>query len=320
MSFDALCWRGGRLHILDQRRLPAEEVWIEASTWQEVAAAISDMALRGAPLIGIAAAYGMALAQQNSDDLGDARSGLGATRPTAVNLLAAVERVAQADDMLAEARAIEEDERRNNDAIAAAGADLIADRTSVVTICNTGSLATAGVGTALGIVRRAFQLGRIERVFACETRPRLQGLRLTAWELQQDGIPFQVIPDGAVASLLARREVGFAIAGADRIAANGDTANKIGTLNLATISDAFQVPFVIAAPTTTIDLRSPTGEDIPIEERAAAEITTIEGVRVAPAGCPVWNPAFDVTPADLISAIVTENGVHRPPYAFEEKA
>lgn len=320
MSFDALCWRGGRLHILDQRRLPAEEVWIEASTWQEVAAAISDMALRGAPLIGIAAAYAMALAQQNGDDLATARSGLGATRPTAVNLFAALDRVAQADDMLAEAMKVEQDERSNNDAIAAAGASLITDRTSVVTICNTGSLATAGVGTALGVIRRAFQLGKIDRVFACETRPRLQGLRLTAWELQRDGIPFQVISDGAVASLLARHNVGFAIAGADRIAANGDTANKIGTLNLAMISDAFHVPFVIAAPTTTIDPRSPTGADITIEERAAEEITTIEGVRVAPEGCPVWNPAFDVTPADLIYAIVTENGVHRPPYAFEDQA
>lgn len=319
MSFDALCWRNGCLHILDQRRLPAEEVWIEASTWQDVAVAISDMALRGAPLIGIAAAYAMALAQQNGDDLDGARKGLSATRPTAINLFAALERVAQADDMLAEAREIETDERRNNDLIAAAGADLITDRTSVVTICNTGSLATAGVGTALGITRRAFQLGKIERVFACETRPRLQGLRLTAWELQQDRIPFQVIPDGAVASLLARGEVGFAIAGADRIAANGDTANKIGTLNLAMVCDAFQVPFVIAAPTTTIDLRSPTGADIPIEERGAEEITSIEGVRVAPEGCPVWNPAFDITPSDLISAIVTENGVHRPTYAFEDQ-
>ncbi len=319
MSFDALCWRSGRLHILDQRRLPAEEVWIEASTWQDVAVAISDMALRGAPLIGIAAAYGMALAQQSGDGLGIASKGLGATRPTAVNLFAALERVSQANDMLAEARAIEEDERSNNDAIAAAGASLITDRTSVVTICNTGSLATAGVGTALGIIRRAFQLGKIERIFACETRPRLQGLRLTAWELQQDGIPFQVIPDGAVAPLLAGGEVGFAIAGADRIAANGDTANKIGTLNLATIGDAFQVPLVIAAPTTTIDTRSSTGADITIEERAAEEITTIDGVRVAPEGCPVWNPAFDITPSDLISAIVTENGVHRPPYAFEDQ-
>lgn len=316
MSVDALRWRDGRLQILDQRRLPTEEVWITVSTWQEVATAISEMALRGAPLIGIAAAYAMALAQQSGDDLDTAARGLAATRPTAVNLFAALKRVCQADDMLAEAIAIEHDERRHNDAIAQAGASLIEERTSVITICNTGSLATAGVGTALGVIRLAHQQGKIAEVFACETRPRLQGLRLTAWELQQDGIPFRVIPDGAVASLLSKADVGLAIAGADRIVANGDTANKIGTHNLALTCKAFNVPFVIAAPSTTIDRETATGADIPIEERNAQEITEIERVQTAPTDCPVWNPAFDVTPADLISAIVTEDGVQRPPFDF----
>ncbi|MDQ2987379.1 MAG: S-methyl-5-thioribose-1-phosphate isomerase [Armatimonadota bacterium] len=316
MSIDALVWQDGRLLILDQRLLPLREEWIEAKTWRDVAIAIADMALRGAPLIGIAAAYGMALAQQAGDDLEAAMNGLSATRPTAVNLFNALERVSKADDMLAEAQAIELDERNYNDAIAEAGAQIVHERTAVVTICNTGSLATAGAGTALGIIRRAYALGKITEVFACETRPRLQGLRLTAWELLKDNIPFKIIPDGAAAALLARGEVGMAITGADRIAANGDTANKIGTYGLALICDANAVPFVVAAPTTTIDPHTTTGDNIPIEERAADEITVIEGVRVGPKDCPVWNPAFDVTPSDLIAAIVTEKGVHHPPYGF----
>jgi methylthioribose-1-phosphate isomerase len=317
MSVDALRWRDGHLLILDQRRLPREEVWVEARTWQEVAAAISDMALRGAPLIGIAAAYGMALAQQNGDDLDEAMRGLAATRPTAVNLFIALDRVSRASDMPAEAIAIEREERRHNDSIAEAGADLIEGRTSVITICNTGSLATAGVGTALGVIRLAHRQGKLVEVFACESRPRLQGLRLTAWELLRDVIPFRIIPDGAVAALLAKGGIGFAIAGADRIAANGDTANKIGTHNLALICKAFDVPFLVAAPSTTIDRKTATGAGIPIEERAADEVTQIESVSIAPDNCSVWNPAFDVTPAELITAIVTETGVHRPPYDFE---
>lgn len=316
MSVDALRWEAGRLLILDQRKLPIEEVWLSASTWQDVAAAISDMALRGAPLIGIAAAYGMALAQQSGDDLDEARAGLAATRPTAVNLFAALNRVSAAEDMLAEARLLEDEERQNNEAIANFGAALIEPRTSVVTICNTGSLATAGLGTALGVIRRAYEQGKIEEVFACETRPRLQGLRLTAWELLRDNIPFRVIPDGAMAALLSNGKVGFAVAGADRIAANGDTANKIGTHTLAIVCRAHGVPFAIAAPSTTLDPQTATGRDIPIEERDAGEITTVAGVAVGPSSCPVWNPAFDVTPAGLIDAIVTEAGVHRPPYHF----
>ena len=320
MSVDALRWVDGSLHILDQRLLPHKEAWIVATSWQEVARAISDMALRGAPLIGIAAAYGLALAQAEGADLVAAREGLASTRPTAVNLFYALERASAAEDILAEAQAIEADERRSNEAIAIAGAALISAQTKAITICNTGSLATAGVGTALGILREAHRQGKIDEVFACETRPRLQGLRLTAWELQQDGIDFRVIPDGAVAALLSKGEVGFAVAGADRIAANGDTANKIGTYSLALACLHFGVPFVIAAPTSTIDSATANGSAIPIEERSATEITEIDGVSVGSPEYPVWNPAFDVTPAELISAIVTEKGVHRPPYVFGDRS
>lgn len=315
MSIEALRWRDGRLHILDQRKLPCEEVWIEAQSWQEVADAITSMAVRGAPLIGIAAAYGLALAQQSSE-VNEAKAGLAATRPTAVNLFHCLDRTARAADMLGEARLIEAEERAANDAIANHGADLIAERAKAITICNTGSLATAGVGTALGILRKAYEHGKIEEVFACETRPRLQGLRLTAWELQKDGIPFRVIPDSAAASLMRGGDIGFAVSGADRIAANGDTANKIGTYSLAISCKEHGVPFFVAAPTSTIDPATATGQDIPIEERDGSEVTEVEGARLAPQGCPVWNPAFDVTPARLISAIVTERGAHRPPYGF----
>ena len=316
MPVQALRWQGDSLHILDQRLLPHKESWIVATTWQQVAEAITEMAVRGAPLIGIAAAYGMALAQRSNQDMGQAKAGLAATRPTAVNLVHALERVVQAEDILAEAQKLEQEERQNNDQIAEAGASLIQSKTSAITICNTGSLATPGVGTALGVLRKAHELGKIETIYALETRPRLQGLRLTAWELQQDGIPFKVIPDGAAPFLLSKGEVGFAVAGADRIAANGDTANKIGTYALALACQEHNVPFAIAAPTTTIDHKTTTGADIPIEERANEEITEIEGIRIAPENCQTWNPAFDVTPAKLISAIITEKGVHRPPYNF----
>jgi methylthioribose-1-phosphate isomerase len=316
MPVEALRWQGDSLHILDQRLLPHKESWIVATTWQQVAEAITEMAVRGAPLIGIAAAYGMALAQRAKQDLSQARAGLAATRPTAVNLFHALERVGKSEDMLAEAQKLEQEERQNNERIAQAGAALIESKTSAITICNTGSLATPGLGTALGILRRAYQQGKIETIYALETRPRLQGLRLTAWELAQDGIPFKVIPDGAAPLLLSKGDVGFAVAGADRIAANGDTANKIGTYALALACQEHSVPFAVAAPTSTIDPNTKEGAGIPIEERACAEVTEIEGVRVAPSGCLSWNPAFDVTPARLISAIVTESGVHRPPFDF----
>ncbi len=328
-------WAGDHLRLLDQRRLPLEEVWLELRTWEDVRDAIRDMAVRGAPAIGVAAAYGLALAARSLHDtlpgharvererssLEPARAGLAASRPTAVNLFWALDRVMALPDMgpeavLSEARAIEREDLEMNLAIGEHGASLVPAGARVLTICNTGSLATAGHGTALGIVRTAYAQGKVAHVTSCETRPRQQGLRLTAWELMREGIPFSSIADSAAASLMRSGRVDLVVVGADRIAANGDTANKIGTYALAVAARYHGVPFVVAAPSSTLDPSLATGDGIPIEERDANELTETEGVRVAPIGCPVFNPGFDVTPGELITAIVTEQGVHRPPFSF----
>ncbi len=315
-----MVWDDGVLRMLDQRVLPRAEVWLELRTWEEVAEAIRDMAVRGAPAIGVAAGYGMVLAALAGADRATARAGLAASRPTAVNLFWALDQTDaapwEAGAVLDVAKRIEADDLAMNQAIGRHGAVLVPQGARVLTVCNTGSLATAGHGTALGVIRTAYAEGKVQHVYACETRPRQQGLRLTAWELMHDGIPFQVIPDGAAAFLMSKGLVDFVVAGADRIAANGDTANKIGTYNLAVLAKHFGIPFTIAAPSSTLDPSTPTGEGIPIEERDASEITVVEGVQVGPVGCPVWNPAFDVTPGELISAIITEIGVHRGPYRF----
>lgn len=315
-----MVWDDGVLRMLDQRVLPRTETWLELRTWEEVAAAVRDMAVRGAPAIGVAAGYGMALAALAGADRATARAGLAASRPTAVNLFWALDQTDQApwdpSAVLEVARRIEADDLAMNQAIGQHGAALVPEGARVLTVCNTGSLATAGHGTALGVVRTAYAQGKVRHVFACETRPRQQGLRLTAWELMHDGIPFQVIPDGAAAFLMSKGEVDFVVVGADRIAANGDTANKIGTYTLAVLARHFSVPFTVAAPTSTLDPSTPTGAGIPIEERDASEVTHVEGVPVGPDRCPVWNPAFDVTPGDLVTAIITESGVHRGPYRF----
>lgn len=320
MDLRPMVWDDGVLRMLDQRVLPRAEVWLELRTWQEVAEAIRDMAVRGAPAIGVAAGYGMVLAAQAKADRGTARAGLAASRPTAVNLFWALDQTDaaswEAGAVLDVAKRIEADDLAMNHAIGRHGAALVPQGARVLTVCNTGSLATAGHGTALGVIRTAYAEGKVQHVYACETRPRQQGLRLTAWELMHDGIPFQVIPDGAAAFLMSKGLVDFVVAGADRIAANGDTANKIGTYNLAVLAKHFGIPFNIAAPTSTLDPATPTGAGIPIEEREATEITVIEGVQVGPVGCPVWNPAFDVTPGELITAIITETGVHHGPYRF----
>lgn len=321
MAIRPMEWRDGALHMLDQRVLPLREHWLELTTWEQVRDAIKDMAVRGAPAIGVAAAYGMALAAQSRANLTLARAGLAASRPTAVNLFWALDRIgalgeASFDAILSEARAIEREDLEMNNAIGRHGASLVGDGATILTVCNTGSLATAGHGTALGVIRTAFSQGKVSLVYSCETRPRQQGLRLTAWELTQDGIPFKSIADGAAASLMAAGRVSLVIAGADRIAHNGDTANKIGTYMLAVCAAHHGVPFYIAAPTSTFDPSLADGSQIPIEERDASELTEIDGVRVAPEGCPVYNPAFDVTPGTLITAIVSEKGVHRPPYRF----
>ncbi len=311
-------WAGDRLRMLDQRVLPGQERWLELRDADEVAGAIRDMAVRGAPAIGIAAAYGMALAAGRGDDLAQAKAILAASRPTAVNLFWALERLAAlpAERILEEAQAIEREDLAMNLAIGEHGAALVPEGANVLTVCNTGALATGGHGTALGVIRSAHTAGKGIHVWSCETRPRQQGLRLTAYELTKEGIPFHSIADSAAATLMKDGKVDLVIAGADRIAANGDTANKIGTYMLAVLAKAHGIPFYIAAPTSTLDPTLPNGDVIPIEERSGEELTHAEGAAVAPTGTPVFNPAFDVTPGSLITAIVTEAGVHEGPYAF----
>ncbi|HVL38337.1 MAG TPA: S-methyl-5-thioribose-1-phosphate isomerase [Fimbriimonadaceae bacterium] len=321
VTIRALEWKEDRLLMLDQRWLPAREEWLECRTWQEVARAIRDMAVRGAPAIGIAAAYGMALAALRGDPREEAAAGLAASRPTAVNLFWTIDRIKGLPDwtfdaVLLEAARIAAEDLEANLSIGRHGSALIPQGANVLTICNTGALATGGHGTALGVIRSAHQAGKNIHVYACETRPRQQGLRLTAWELAKEQIPFHAIADGAAGSIMRSGRVDVVIAGADRIAANGDSANKIGTYSLAVLARHHDIPFYIAAPSSTLDPTLACGELIPIEERGAEELTDVEGICVAPGGCPVFNPAFDVTPGELISAIVTERGVHRPPFAF----
>jgi methylthioribose-1-phosphate isomerase len=318
-------WEEGRLLMLDQRLLPTHESWIPLESWRDVAVAIKDMVVRGAPAIGVAAGYGMALAALKGESKEEALAGLAASRPTAVNLFWALDRIKAMrsfafEDVLREAQAIESEDFEMNQAIGRHGADLIQPGASVLTICNTGSLATAGHGTALGVIRTAHTDRKAITVYTCETRPRLQGLRLTAWELVKEGIPFHSIADSAAGSLMRDGKVDCVIAGADRIAANGDTANKIGTYSLAVLAKFHNIPFYIAAPSSTLDASLATGDLIPIEERDCEEVTHIDGVQVGPDGCTVFNPAFDVTPGELITAIITEQGVFRRPYAFDRVA
>jgi methylthioribose-1-phosphate isomerase len=296
---------GPRVVLLDQRRLPDEEVELECRSVAEVVVAIRELAIRGAPAIGVAAAYGLALGGALGDDLDEAAALLAASRPTAVNLAWALEQMRD-DPTPARARALHDEEVERCHTMAAHAAELFGPGTRALTHCNAGGLATGGYGSAVGALRTAWERGSLDRVWVDETRPLLQGARLTAWELEAAGIPHAVIADSAAASLMAAGDVDFLVTGADRIAANGDTANKIGTYSLAVLAAHHGIPFYVVAPTSSIDLATPTGAEIPIEERAAAEITTRFAAR---------NPAFDVTPANLITAIVTEHGVHRAPYA-----
>jgi len=321
MNLSPMRWDRDRLVMLDQRVLPTREIWLELTSSAQVVGAIRDMAVRGAPAIGVAAAYGMALAALKGEDKAQAKAALAASRPTAVNLFWALDRIAALptwnfEDVLAEAQAIEREDLAMNLAIGEHGAVLIPVGANVLTVCNTGALATAGHGTALGVIRSAHAAGRNIHVYTCETRPRQQGLRLTAYELTKEEIPFHSIADGVAGALMQAGKVDCVIAGADRIAANGDSANKIGTYSLAVLARHHGIPFYIAAPTSTLDSSLPHGKLIPIEERSSEELTHIEGVQIAPDGCPVYNPAFDVTPGELITAIVTEKGVFRAPYSF----
>jgi len=295
-----------RVVLLDQRRLPEEQVELECRSAAEVADAIRTLAVRGAPAIGIAAAYGYALAARNGEDTDEAAAILAASRPTAVNLAWALAEVRAAPDPAERARQLHAEELDRCRRMAGHAAALFAPGSSVLTHCNAGGLATGGYGSAVGAIRRGWEEGLVRFVFADETRPLLQGSRLTAWELDRLGIPHAVIADSAAASLMARGEVDCVVTGADRIAANGDTANKIGTYALAVLAHHHGLPLFVVAPTSTVDLETPTGAEIPIEERDPAELT---------ARFPARNPAFDVTPAELVSAIVTEVGVHRAPYS-----
>jgi methylthioribose-1-phosphate isomerase len=296
-------WRGDRLELLDQRLLPDRKVYVVCRTAEQVAKAIRVMAVRGAPAIGVAAAYGVVLGK----GAGKAYEVLRASRPTAVNLFWALERMKRAGDLEAEARAIYEEDLAANRALGEHGAELVREGARVMTHCNTGALATAGHGTALGVVRSA--KGKKVSVIACETRPYLQGARLTAWECLQEGIPCTLITDNMAGHLMSRGEVDVVIVGADRIAANGDVANKIGTYALAVMAKRHDIPFYVAAPLSTFDAKIPDGSHIPIEERPADEVLGYRKLRWAPKGVRVRNPAFDVTPAELITAIICEKGV-----------
>jgi methylthioribose-1-phosphate isomerase len=331
-------WSGDHLVLLDQTLLPGEELERSYQRWEDVAEAIRTLVVRGAPAIGVAAAFGVALAARASRardsrglhaDLETAVKGLAATRPTAVNLFWALDRMQRAAlgardlpleevraRLLAEAHAILDEDLAANRAIGDHGAALVPSGARVLTHCNAGALATAGYGTALGVIRSAHAQGKIALVWVDETRPVMQGSRLTAWECVREAIPHRLIADVAAASVMARGEVDLVITGADRIAANGDTANKIGTYALAVIARHHGVPFYVAAPFSTIDSALASGDRIPIEERDAAEVRGVAGRVTAPADSPVFNPAFDVTPASLIAAIITERGVFRPPYRF----
>ena len=319
MSFRTLWFEDGALHLLDQRRLPARAEIVAVRSARATADAIREMVVRGAPAIGCAAAYGMALAARAGEDFETARQELLGSRPTAVNLRWAVERLWRVQPRTFEALKAEADRVLAEDlaacrAIGRNGAALVPDGKGILTHCNAGGLATAGYGTALGVIRAALEAGKKCGVFADETRPWLQGARLTAWELLQDGIPVTLLPDVAAASLLGSGRIGCVVVGADRIARNGDTANKVGTYPLALAAQAAEVPFFVAAPTSTVDLRARSGREIPIEQRSPSEVTHLAGARVAAEGVEVFNPAFDVTPARYISAIVTERGVARAPF------
>jgi methylthioribose-1-phosphate isomerase len=328
-SVTAIRWRDDRLELLDQRLLPAEEKWLSLFTVVEVTDAIRNMVVRGAPAIGIAAAYGIVLsAMQHSHESSDWPARvledlpiLAASRPTAVNLFWAIERMqvllqqssVSVDELLEQARQIQQEDIAANHRMGELGAAFLTDNSAVLTHCNAGALATGGYGTALGVIRSGFAQGKIQRVFADETRPWLQGSRLTAWELLHDHIPVTLLAEGAAASLMAAGQIQWVIVGSDRIAANGDVANKIGTYSLAVLARYHGVRFMVAAPSSTVDMDTPSGADIPIESRDPAEILQLAGQPIAARGADAWNPVFDVTPAELVDVIVTERGVVEQP-------
>ena len=327
---ETIRWTDAGVVMIDQTRLPRQEVYVTCTDFREVADAIRSMVIRGAPAIGVAAAMGIALGMRNAEtgkEFEEICRVLAATRPTAVNLFWAIDRMRNKfhalrgrpieevrEELIAEALRIRLEDIAINECIGKNGATLVPNGKTVLTHCNAGALATAGYGTALGVIRAAVASGKNIDVFADETRPFLQGARLTIWELQHDGIPATLITDNMAGHFLHSGRIGCVVVGADRIAANGDVANKIGTYSLAVLAKENQVPFYVAAPISTLDLNLATGTEIPIEQRAASEVTHVFGVPVAPEGTAVENPAFDVTPNRYVTAIVTERGVACPPY------
>ena len=329
-----ISWSGEKLELLDQTRLPREEVTVEVNNYQEAIEAIRNMRVRGAPAIGVTAGYAVAMPardiqasgrQEFMAQLEDAASQIAAARPTAVNLQWAVRRMVDvagaaqdvdgiASRLLDEAKRIHQEDEEINRRMGDFGKELIPDGGSVLTHCNAGALATSGFGTAIGVIRAGWEEGKRFQVFNTETRPFLQGARLTAWEFHKLGIPSKLIVDSAAGMLMRQGQISCVITGADRIAANGDTANKIGTYTLAVLAKENRIPFYVAAPLSTIDLSLSHGDQIEIEERPQEEVTHFQGVAVAPLGVQAINPAFDVTPNDYVSAIITEAGVARPPY------
>ena len=333
-------WRDDRVIMIDQRKLPGEEVYVECRDFEDVAEAIEKMVIRGAPAIGIAAAYGVALGVMNAAPTGEVDrqfdviiQRLARTRPTARNLFWALERMQRVYGenkllpcgalglrLVREAQAIEAEDLETNKKIGSFGKDLIADGDSVLTHCNAGGLATSGYGTAIGIIRTAFEEGKKVQVFVDETRPFLQGARLTTWELHKLGIPMTLITDNMAGWLMKKGEISLVITGADRIARNGDAANKIGTYSLAVLAKHHSLPFYVAAPLNTFDFCLRNGAEIPIEERPGDEVRQVGGCAITLPDIPVRNPAFDVVPAKLISAIISERGIARRPYGRSLKA
>ena len=310
----AIRWLNNELQLLDQRILPHEIQYLTLANADETALAITEMVVRGAPAIGITAAYGIAIAARNNENLDNAYHKLAASRPTAVNLFWALERMRKVQPqtfstLLAEAKTIHTEDIAANLRLGQLGAGLIADNSQIYTHCNAGALATGGYGTALGVIRAAHSDNKLTQVYAGETRPWLQGARLTAWELMQENIPTKLCAEGAAAQLFRQGQVDWLIVGADRIAANGDVANKIGTYGLALLAKHHGIKVMIAAPTSTIDMLTASGDDIEIEQRPSAEVTHHKGQAIAPEGCEAINPAFDITPAELIDVIATEKGL-----------
>ena len=320
---EAVRWEHNVLRLLDQTRLPTEVVWESYTDYRPVVDAIRRLVVRGAPAIGVAAAYAYCLAALAGDDLKQAKADLAASRPTAVNLFWALDRMERAalacggdaGRLIAEAKAIHDEDIAMNHAIGKAGLSVVPEKARILTHCNAGAIATGGYGTALGVVRAAHEAGRVEMVYCDETRPLLQGARLTAYELVRDRIPVTLICDDMAGALMAQGKVDLVVVGCDRMAANGDFANKIGTYALAVLARYHNIPFYTALPSSTIDMAIPDGSHIPVEQRDGEEVLGFAGVRTGPLGALTWNPAFDVTPHQLLSGIITERGVLRPPFA-----